>query len=156
MKKVLIFTCFCLLLFLTGNAYADMDIHFLDVGDADAAIVVCDGEVMVIDAGEASHSQLIYSYFRATLDVDSVKYVIMSHPHDDHIGGIPAVLNACRILHCKKIKIIVLDLGIIHIAEIYYQKKIEHLAITRKVIYTIYNLLVRLHLNITFDPTQHE
>ena len=97
MKKVLILTCFCLLLFLTGNAYADMDIHFLDVGDADASIVVCDGEVMVIDAGEANHSQLIYSYLRTTLGVDSVKYVIMSHPHDDHIGGIPAVLNACTV-----------------------------------------------------------
>ena len=101
MKKVLILTCFCLLLFLTGNAYADMDIHFLDVGDADAAIFVCDGEVMVIDAGEASHSQLIYSYLRTTLGVDSVKYVIMSllwlcaggdeYPY--HIGADGGVLS---------------------------------------------------------------
>ena len=98
MKKVILhIICCLLLLFCIGYAHADMDIHFLDVGDADAAIIVCDDEVMVIDAGEASHSQLIYSYLRATLGVDSVKYVVMTHPHDDHIGGIPAVLNACTV-----------------------------------------------------------
>lgn len=95
MKKIgfiigLLFLC----LFCTA-AYADLDIHFLDVGDADAAIVVCDGEIMVVDAGEPKHSQLIYSYLRTKLDITTVKYVVMTHPHDDHIGGIPAVLNAC-------------------------------------------------------------
>ena len=96
--KRVAFTLFVLLsLLFTVVAYADLDIHFLDVGDADAAIVVCDDEVMVVDAGEPGHSQLLYSYLRNTLGVDTVKCVVMTHPHDDHIGGIPAVLNACRV-----------------------------------------------------------
>ena len=97
MKQLFLLVCSIILLILPKAAYADLDIHFLDVGDADASIIVCDGEVMVIDAGEASHSQLIYSYLRTTLGVDIVKYVVMTHPHDDHIGGIPAVLNACTV-----------------------------------------------------------
>ena len=92
----------CLLLLmlmvaLSGIAHADMSIHFLDVGDADAAVILCDGEVMVIDGGEPEHSQLIYSYLRKELNVETVKYAVISHPHDDHIGGIPAVLNACKV-----------------------------------------------------------
>lgn len=80
-----------------ASACAEIDIHFLDVGDADAAIVVCDGEVMVIDGGENIHSQLIYSYLRKTLNIESIKCVVISHPHDDHVGGIPAVLSACKV-----------------------------------------------------------
>lgn len=96
--KRVAFTLFVLFsLLFTVVAHADLDIHFLDVGDADAAIIVCDDEVMVVDAGEAGHSQLIYSYLRNTLGIGTVKYVVMTHPHDDHIGGVPAVLNACQV-----------------------------------------------------------
>ena len=52
---------------------AEMEIHFLDVGEADAAIVVCDGEVMVVDAGEAGSGQFLYAYLRQTLNVEQVE-----------------------------------------------------------------------------------
>lgn len=38
-----------------------------------------------------------FKYLRTTLGVDSVKCVVMTHPHDDHIGGVPAVLNSCTV-----------------------------------------------------------
>lgn len=97
MKKAIIFVVMLFQCMFSIVAYADLDIHFLDVGDADAAIIVCDDEVMVVDAGEPKHSQLVYSYLRTNLCVDTIKYVVMTHPHDDHIGGIPAVMNACSI-----------------------------------------------------------
>lgn len=97
MKHVARLILLFLLCSIAAPALADIDIHFLDVGDADAAIVVCDGEVLVIDAGETEHSQFIHSYLRKTLNVDSVKCVVITHPHDDHIGGIPAVLSACKV-----------------------------------------------------------
>ena len=87
----------CLMWALPCIALADMEIHFLNVGDADAAVIMCDGEVMIVDAGEPAHSQFIYSYLRNTLNIETVKYVVISHPHDDHIGGIPAVMNACKV-----------------------------------------------------------
>ena len=85
------------LIFIPSFALADLDIHFLDVGDADAIILQCDNEVLVIDGGERENSQFLYSYLRNTLEIEQIKCVVISHPHDDHIGGIPAVLNACQV-----------------------------------------------------------
>ena len=53
-----------MLLLLVGVARADLSVHFLDVGQGDAALIVCDGEAMLIDGGPASASQFIYSYLR--------------------------------------------------------------------------------------------
>ena len=90
-KKICIFVL-CLLLFT--NASAEFEIHFLDVGEGDSAIVLCDGEIMIIDGGLPSASQKVYSYLRNTLSAQRIKYMIATHPDDDHIGGLAAVLNA--------------------------------------------------------------
>ena len=82
----------CLLLY--SNAFAEFEIHYLDVGEGDSAIVVCDGEVMIIDGGLPGASSKVYSYLRDTLSVTRVKYMVATHPDDDHIGGLAAVLNA--------------------------------------------------------------
>ena len=74
-----------------------MDAYFLDVGQGDAAIVVCDNEVMMIDGGNPADSQFIYSFLKNTLGIGYIKFVIATHPHDDHIGGLPAALNAANV-----------------------------------------------------------
>ena len=38
------------------------EIHFLDVGQGDCALVLCDGKAMLIDGGEASESSKVYAY----------------------------------------------------------------------------------------------
>ena len=82
-----------LLLCLTpGVALADLSVHFLDVGQGDAALVICDGEAMLIDGGPGSASQFIYTWLRQETDMLSV--MIATHPHDDHIGGLAAALNS--------------------------------------------------------------
>ena len=89
MKKV---AFLILLLLLMGIAHADLSVHFLDVGQGDAALVICDGEAMLIDGGPASASQFLYTYLRK--ETDSLSVMIATHPHDDHIGGLAAALNA--------------------------------------------------------------
>ena len=57
-------------------------------------MVLCDGEAMVIDGGPAGSARYVYSYLRDTLRLSHLDYVISTHPHIDHAGGLAAVLNA--------------------------------------------------------------
>lgn len=68
------------------------EVHYIDVGQADSALVFCDNEVMLIDGGNASDSSLIYTYLK-NRNVSKIDYLICSHPHEDHIGGLPAALS---------------------------------------------------------------
>lgn len=72
-------------------------IHFIDVGQADAAVIICDGEVLMIDGGNTADSSLIYSYLTRTLGLDHIDYMIGTHAHEDHIGGLAGSLNACTV-----------------------------------------------------------
>ena len=92
MKKMM--ALLLVLLFLPVLAFADLEVYFLDVGQGDSAIVLCDGESMIIDGGPASASSFLYSFIRDTLGLEHIDYMVATHPHEDHIGGLPAVLNA--------------------------------------------------------------
>ena len=67
-------------------------IHFIDVGQADAALILCDGQAMLIDGGNADDSNLMYSYLSRS-GITYLDYVIGTHAHEDHIGGIAGALN---------------------------------------------------------------
>ena len=67
-------------------------ILFIDVGDADAALVSCGGHHMLIDGGDKSDSSLIYTLLK-NKNLTHLDIVIGSHSHADHIGGLPAALN---------------------------------------------------------------
>ena len=66
--------------------------HFIDVGQADSALVLCDGEAMLIDGGNVSDSSVLYSYLKKN-GVKHLDYVVATHPHEDHLGGIPGALS---------------------------------------------------------------
>lgn len=71
----------------------DMTATFIDVGQGDSTLVTLpDGKVMLIDAGEASASQNVLDALEAA-DVDDIDYLVATHPHADHIGGMEAVLD---------------------------------------------------------------
>ena len=95
MKRTSVSVLVIFLLFLWCTvAHADLEVHFLDVGQGDAAIVLCDGDAMIIDGGPGSASSFMYSYIQNTLQLEYVNYVVATHPHEDHIGGLSAVMNA--------------------------------------------------------------
>ena len=93
MKKIILFIMF--LLALPAQAQAELVVHFLDVGQGDAALVLCDGESMLIDGGPTSASQLVYTYVKQ--NTDRLDYIVATHPHEDHIGGLAAALNAAPV-----------------------------------------------------------
>ena len=67
------------------------EVHYIDVGQADAALVICDGNYMLIDGGNPEDSSLIYSYLNKQ-NVKKLHTIVCSHAHDDHVGGLPAAV----------------------------------------------------------------
>ena len=67
-------------------------VYFIDVGQADSALVVCDGKAMLIDGGNAADSDLIYSFLK-NHNITHLDYIVATHAHEDHIGGLAGALN---------------------------------------------------------------
>ena len=86
-----------LFLFLPACALADLEVHFLDVGQGDCTFIVCDGEAMVIDGGPRGASAYVYSYIRERLSQGRIDYMISTHPHVDHVHGLASILNAAPV-----------------------------------------------------------
>ncbi|MBY0759204.1 ComEC/Rec2 family competence protein [Sellimonas caecigallum] len=73
-------------------ASGNMRVHFIDVGQADCILVQADGRNLLIDAGGNESEQLVVEYLRDQ-GVIYLDYVIASHAHVDHIGGMDAVIR---------------------------------------------------------------
>jgi competence protein ComEC len=70
-----------------------LTVHFLDVQHADAIILACEGEYAVVDAGYPESGEKVVSYLQ-NLGAKDLELVVGTHPHGDHIGGMPTVLDA--------------------------------------------------------------
>ncbi len=68
-------------------------IQFIDVGQADAALISCDNHYMLIDGGNRDDSSRIYSVLQAA-GINHLDIVVGSHAHEDHIGGLPGAFQA--------------------------------------------------------------
>lgn len=68
-------------------------VHFLDVGQADSILVLSGDEAMLVDAGDMGGGDEVVDYLK-TQGVEKLDYLVMTHPHADHIGGMPEVLEA--------------------------------------------------------------
>lgn len=77
----------------TISTDGNMQVHFIDVGQGDASLIVTpNGKHILIDAGPNS-SELALEAYLEQCSVDSIELMILSHPHEDHIGGADRVLN---------------------------------------------------------------
>lgn len=102
MKKRLFALLLLLALLLGGCAYpAELEptrvdgdsliVHFIDVGQADCALLECGGQYMLIDGGNREDGQLVVSYLEQQ-GVEELEAVVCTHAHEDHVGGLPSVL----------------------------------------------------------------
>ena len=70
----------------------EMEVHFLDVGNADCILVRQGDKNMLIDAAERDDQDEIIAYL-IQQGVSKLDLVIATHPHADHIGSMSAILN---------------------------------------------------------------
>ena len=76
---------------LSGGSEGTLSVHYIDVGQADAILLETEGKFMLIDGGNKDDSQLVVSYLEQQ-GVSELEAVVCTHPHEDHVGGLPAVL----------------------------------------------------------------
>lgn len=67
-------------------------VDFLDVGQADCALLSSNGHYMVIDGGNNGDADKIRSYLEER-GVQRLDAVVGTHPHEDHIGSLDAIIN---------------------------------------------------------------
>ncbi len=68
-----------------------LTIHYIDVGQADCALLSFNGQYVLIDGGNVADSSLVVSYLQQQ-GVQELEAVICTHAHEDHVGGLPGVL----------------------------------------------------------------
>ena len=74
---------------------SNFEVHFIDVGQADSALIECDGETMMIDGGNVADSNVVAAYLKKE-DVTELNYVVCSHAHEDHVGGLSGALSVTK------------------------------------------------------------
>ena len=68
-------------------------VHFIDVGQGSSTLIQQGTSGILIDAGEKDYGQVVVDYLN-DVGVTSLEYVVASHPHSDHIGGLDDVIYA--------------------------------------------------------------
>lgn len=76
----------------TVNVNGEMSIYFIDVGQADATLFVQNGHSMLFDSATKSRGDELVEYIN-NLGIEYIDVLVLSHPHDDHMGGAAEILN---------------------------------------------------------------
>ncbi len=109
MKKIriILLICLCLLVVGCANPFVESNdktsistfngdtlrVNYIDVGQGDSIFIqLPNNETMLIDAGEAYESDSVINYLN-NLGIKKIDYVVGTHPHTDHIGGLEEVIN---------------------------------------------------------------
>lgn len=99
-KSIKLFTIFIVaIIIITGCEVLDntpgefLLMHFIDVGQGDSTLIeLPNGEVTLIDGGSRSTRDQLVKYLKDQ-NIEKIHYLIGTHPHEDHIGGLPEIIR---------------------------------------------------------------
>ncbi len=89
---------FGLLLSALGLIGAQMlDFYVVDVGQGNATLVVApSGQTMLLDAGRPETADRVLAVMQEA-GVKKLDYLVLSHYHDDHMGGVAAIADKVKV-----------------------------------------------------------
>lgn len=76
----------------TSTTSQGMKVHYIDVGQGDSILIQADGKNLLIDAGPTDSTKKLLAYLQKQ-HIKRLDYVIATHPHEDHIGGMADVVK---------------------------------------------------------------
>lgn len=88
----------CLIAYLAGSSReaqpedCPLNVAFIDVGQGDCEMIRCEGTVVLIDGGEAENGVRVEEYLSG-MGVSAIDCYILTHPHSDHIGAAPYLMQ---------------------------------------------------------------
>jgi competence protein ComEC len=110
-EPVKILLCFLLSIFIFAGCSANQQVsntsnekypdnvlrvHYIDVGQGDSILIQINTKNLLIDAGDKDHKGNVKSYLKKQ-GVKKLDYVVATHPHEDHIGGMTDIINNFQI-----------------------------------------------------------
>lgn len=90
-------------------------IRFIDVGQGDSTLITYRGDSVLVDAGKRSGGEVTAEYVRMYAPV--LDYFIITHQHEDHMGGAADVL--------QQVKVENLVLSDITVGDVFYSDAIK-------------------------------
>ncbi len=78
---------------LAEKANGKLAVHYIDIGQGDATLILSpDGSSMLIDCGPTDSAPYLIKYLNDH-NVESIEYLVLTHPHEDHYGGAERVIE---------------------------------------------------------------
>ena len=76
----------------SSTSTSQVEVHFINTGNSDSILIKDGVKAMLIDGGDTDDDQKVMEYLKAQ-NIQSLEYIIASHPHADHIGGLDTVIK---------------------------------------------------------------
>ena len=76
----------------SAKVEGDVSVHFIDVGQGDCELIKTQSKTVLIDCGEKEYYSDVIEYIKSQ-NIEYIDYVIVTHPHSDHAGGMSFILD---------------------------------------------------------------
>lgn len=79
-----------------GQQSSLLTVKVLDIGQGDAILIRVAGQAVLVDTGDIEHRDKMVSYIKKE-GITTIDKVIITHPHADHLGGMPGILENFKV-----------------------------------------------------------